>query len=450
MTLLTTLKMTEKKQVDDGCAALLRGEFAKSMWQFNTALYLKNPTTSKIQDPTLWQRGICSYYAGQFEEGKLQFASDMAENGSDAEEIIWHFICQCSSSGLEQARLMELQPAPAGAPPIPPMEEVVRLFQGTGSSKIILKSAAPSEPDSSEVVKSYNGSNALAYAHFYIGLYKNIHGQFELARRHFQTAANFRSSDYMGSVMRMHFSLFSRKHPAFSSMLHSSFPRIIHGGWQLSRGHLIQTQEIAKPDILRDLLEIFDAGICAFDCGDIYVGVEELYGMLIKAHCIRGGKREDICIHTKFVPDLEVIQASAVDRRYLESVLRRSLNRLGVQSLDLVQFHWWDNAVPGAVETLKELHYFVDKGWVKKIGLTNFDTATTKCFLGAGIPIASTQVKIKIVCSVYIYSSSPSPLAGSVFVVGQETVAIRSGATMFRTQCCDLCIWSFGWWISHR
>jgi len=418
----TALKMAERKLIDDGCKSLLRGKFEKSMWQFNAALYLKSSiSTRNIQDPTLWQRGLSSYYAGQLEEGKLQFVSDMAENGSDAEEIIWHFLCQCSSSGVEQARLMELQPAAAGAPPIPPMAEVVQMFQGTGTSELVLKSAAPTnchERDSTKVIKSYNGSNALAYAHFYIGLYEEVNGKLESARSHFQAAANLKISDYMGSVMRMHSTLFSRKHPAFSSILRPShcrlFPRIIHGGWQLSRGHLVQLQkERSKPDILQDLLEVFDAGVCAFDCGDIYTGVEELYGMLIKAHCSRGGRKKDISIHTKFVPDLEVIRAHAVDRRYIESVLRRSLNRLGVQSLDLVQFHWWDTEVPGAIETLKDFQHFVGKGLVKKIGLTNFDTATTKSFLDAGIPIASTQViKLLTLCLcvlIHVYIS-PSPL----------------------------------------
>ena len=381
--------------VKKGLLALLQGCFDKSQWSFNAALYLKSSNSMlDIQDPSLWQRGLSSYYAGQFEEGKLQFACDMTANGSDVEEIIWHFLCQCRSSGLGEANLNEL--LPSGAPPIPPMAQVLELFRGCGSSEAVMKAATLSKVDSSKVVKSYNDTNALAYAHFYIGLFEEIHGRFETARHHLQAASDFKNPDYMGSIMKMHASLFLRRYPPWFSVIHPSgslFPKIAHGGWQLSDSHLMNpVQEKCVPQTIRDLLDVYDAGIHAFDCGDIYTGVEELYGMLIKAHCARGGGRDDISIHTKFVPDLEAIRNHAVDRRYVESVLRRSLNRLGIQSVDLVQLHWWDTSDAGSLEALKALYYFVGKGWVKKIGLTNFDAATTKSFLDANIPIASTQV----------------------------------------------------------
>ncbi|MEI3012244.1 MAG: aldo/keto reductase [Sutterella seckii] len=54
-------------------------------------------------------------------------------------------------------------------------------------------------------------------------------------------------------------------------------------------------------------------------------------------------------IHTKFVPDLKDL--AHIDRAYVERIITRSLSRLGVERLDMVQFHWWDYEVPGMVDT---------------------------------------------------------------------------------------------------
>jgi hypothetical protein len=43
-------------------------------------------------------------------------------------------------------------------------------------------------------------------------------------------------------------------------------------------------------------------------------------------------------VHTKFVPDLAVLPE--IDDTYVRAVVQRSLNRLQVEALDLVQFHW--------------------------------------------------------------------------------------------------------------
>ena len=71
-----------------------------------------------------------------------------------------------------------------------------------------------------------------------------------------------------------------------------------------------------KANIVASLLQVYDVGVRAFDCGDIYTGVEEVYGDFIRAHCKRGGRAEDIVIHTKFVPDIDAIHSGRVDDQY--------------------------------------------------------------------------------------------------------------------------------------
>ena len=254
--------------------------------------------------------------------------------------------------------------------------------------------AAVSRDDSS-VVKSYNDTNALAYAQFYIGLYHEMHGEYADARRYLGAAAGLENHDFMGRLMGVHFQLFSRRFPrslvdGFGSNVQH---RLIQGGWQLSRGHSASScrQDGVIPALVC-LLAAFDAGVRVFDCGDIYTGVEVLYGYLVKIHRSRGGKDGDIAIHTKFVPDLDAIQSRSVDEKYIQSAMRRCLNRLGVSSVSLVQFHWWDMSVPGYVEALLSLQGLVKKGMIKNVGITNFDTETTKLFVDSGVQLASTQV----------------------------------------------------------
>ena len=90
-----------------------------------------------------------------------------------------------------------------------------------------------------------------------------------------------------------------------------------------------------------------DAGITTFDCADIYTGVEALIGEWLKRRRARGDARP-VQVHTKYVPDLDRLPTHS--RADVVRGIDRSLARLGVDCLDLVQLHWWDYDVPGYVE----------------------------------------------------------------------------------------------------
>ena len=376
--------------VDKGENALLKGHFEEAQWALDASFYLHSSSPSK-GDPHLWQRGLACFYNGHWQEGARQFECDMSANGNDIEEVIWHFLCSCGIHGFQKAYSNGFLPLCIGntCPPVPPMQQILELYKGTISVEEVLASVTTVD---GSVVKSYNDTNALPYAHFYIGLYHEARKEYLKAKKHFKIAAEFKNPDYMGKLMEMHFDLFCRRFP--SDVLGVSIQsKVIHGGWQLSSGHLIGCDEDNhRVVIIRDLLKVVDAGIRSFDCGDIYTGVEELYGQLIKAHCLRGGRSDDIAIHTKLVPDLEAIQSNSVNKNYIECIIRRSLNRLGLKSLNLVQFHWWDTSIPGYVEALSILQDLLEEGVIQNIGITNFDVATTKEFIDAEIQISSMQV----------------------------------------------------------
>ena len=168
--------------------------------------------------------------------------------------------------------------------------------------------------------------------------------------------------------------------------------RIIRGGWQLAGGH----GEVERDAAIGDLIASAEAGILTFDCADIYTGVEELIGAARRAYADRHGAAalKALKIHTKFVPDLAHLHE--VDRIYVRTIIERSLRRLGMERLDLVQFHWWDYAVPGCLDAARWLDQLREEGKIDLIGGTNFDTDHTEKMLGAGIPLASMQVQYSL------------------------------------------------------
>ena len=170
--------------------------------------------------------------------------------------------------------------------------------------------------------------------------------------------------------------------------------RVINGCWQLSEGHSLKSAPDMR-DVMRAFHMLVEAGFTTFDCADIYTGVEELLGEFVKQLKSSGGVSMDsIQIHTKYVPDINLL--SEVDFAYTEKIIDRSLRRLNRDALDLVQFHWWDYSVPGSLEAAGDLVRLKEKGKIRNIGVTNFDTTHLAELVDAGIPVASVQVQYSL------------------------------------------------------
>lgn len=168
--------------------------------------------------------------------------------------------------------------------------------------------------------------------------------------------------------------------------------KIIKGSWQLAGGHGI----VDRQQAIEDMFSFVEAGITTFDCADIYTGVEELIGQFLVEYRKRYGKKEaeKIKIHTKFVPDLDKL--ANLSKKEVEKIIDRSLKRLHVDQLDLVQFHHWDFDVSNYVKTAKHLVDLQKKGKIKYIGVTNFDIAHLKELIDNGVPIVSNQVQYSV------------------------------------------------------
>jgi aryl-alcohol dehydrogenase-like predicted oxidoreductase len=168
--------------------------------------------------------------------------------------------------------------------------------------------------------------------------------------------------------------------------------RLIKGGWQLAGGH----GAIDRDAALDDMDAYVAAGITTFDCADIYTGVEELIGEFRRRTLQRRGAEalSALKVHTKFVPDLTLLRE--IDRAQVRRIIDRSLQRLGVERIDLVQFHWWNYDIPRYVEVALWLKGLQDEGKIDLIGGTNFDAARTLELIDAGVPLRTMQVQYSV------------------------------------------------------
>ena len=170
-----------------------------------------------------------------------------------------------------------------------------------------------------------------------------------------------------------------------------SISRIIHGGWQFSAGHRLGGPEV--DDAIEVLIAAADLGITTFDCADIYTGVEELYGRFLQRWRTTSATAP-IQVHTKFVPDADDLPA--LDRRYVERIIHRSLERLGVEALDVVQFYWWRDDVPGMEETGLWLSELRAAGKIRHLAATNLDVARLRRLEAAGVELIADQVQYSV------------------------------------------------------
>lgn len=167
-----------------------------------------------------------------------------------------------------------------------------------------------------------------------------------------------------------------------------SIAAIINGCWQITPDH--GGGPASETEAMRRFDELIDAGFTTFDCADIYTGVEDLLGRFRR----RLADPDRIQVHTKLVPDKSTLGALA--DRDIDRNIERSLRRLGVERLDLVQLHWWDYRVPGLQRLVNRLLEAQGAGRIRLLGVTNFDTARVGQLLAAGVPLATLQAQYSL------------------------------------------------------
>ena len=146
--------------------------------------------------PQLWQRGIALYYVARYQDCREMFESHRTVNPNDVENATWHFLCVARQESPAAARAALLPVGPDGRPP---MREIYQMFRGDLTPDEVMAVA--------ERVAGGARSQALFYAHLYVGLYYEATGDEAAAREHITAAADqdyARAGGYMHMVARVH------------------------------------------------------------------------------------------------------------------------------------------------------------------------------------------------------------------------------------------------------
>ena len=161
--------------------------------------------------------------------------------------------------------------------------------------------------------------------------------------------------------------------------------RILNGMWQVSGGH----GQINSESAILEMLEYHKDGFTTWDLADIYGPAESYIGEFRKRLAPSDLSKSQAL--TKFVPNPGPMTKSIV-----EYYIDQSLHKMNTDSLDLVQFHWWDYNNPSYLDALNHLSKLQDNGKIKHLGLTNFDTQRIKIMIEKGFKLVSNQVQYSI------------------------------------------------------
>lgn len=166
--------------------------------------------------------------------------------------------------------------------------------------------------------------------------------------------------------------------------------RLLNGMWQVSGAHGYIDPEAA----IDSMLAYHRAGLTTWDLADHYGPAEDFIGAFRSRLAETEGEAAlaDSQALTKWVP-----RPQRITRALVEQAVQVSLRRMDVDTLDLLQFHWWDYSDTGYLDTLIYLAQQRDAGHIRYLGLTNFDTAHVERIIRSGVPIVSNQVQYSLV-----------------------------------------------------
>lgn len=158
--------------------------------------------------------------------------------------------------------------------------------------------------------------------------------------------------------------------------------KILTGLWQVADmergGKQLDLDKAAKA-----LIPYIEAGLTTFDMADHYGSSELITGILHKKYIAK----DKIQLLTKWVPP-----PGKVSKKAVREAVQVSLDRMQLDTLDVLQYHAWNYADAAWLDQLYWLQELKEEGLIKQLGLTNFDTPHLKMVLDSGINVVSNQI----------------------------------------------------------
>jgi len=166
--------------------------------------------------------------------------------------------------------------------------------------------------------------------------------------------------------------------------------RVLNGMWQVSGAH----GAIDSNSAIASMFHYMDAGFTTWDLADHYGPAEDFIGEFRHQLVATRGKAalSNLQAFTKWVP-----RPTKMTRRLVEQNIDRSLSRMRVEALDLLQFHWWEYRDKNYLDALSYMSELQSEGKIKHLALTNFDTEHLKIITQAGFKIVSNQVQFSLI-----------------------------------------------------
>jgi aryl-alcohol dehydrogenase-like predicted oxidoreductase len=169
-----------------------------------------------------------------------------------------------------------------------------------------------------------------------------------------------------------------------------SICRVLNGMWQVSGAHGRIDPEIA----VQEMFTYFDAGFTTWDLADHYGPAEDFIGTFRRQLAAARGDAAlgAMQAFTKWVP-----RPGPMTREIVENNINISRRRMGVDRLDLLQFHWWEYQDSRYLDALTQMAQMQEEGAIRHLALTNFDTEHVRRILDHGIRIVSNQVQYSLI-----------------------------------------------------
>jgi len=188
--------------------------------------------------------------------------------------------------------------------------------------------------------------------------------------------------------------------------------RVLTGLWQVADmerdGDPLDAEAAAAA-----LVPYVEAGFTTFDMADHY-GSAETIAAALRATL---GPSGEVQLLTKWVPP-----PGPQTRGDVRAAVQRSLDRLGVERIDLLQFHAWSYDDPRYLDCLFHLQELRQEGLIGHLGLTNFDTAHLRVVVRSGIEIVSNQISFSVI--------DRRPLAGMTRFCSENGIQLLAYGTL--------------------